>query len=285
VVYLVHPTVKKQGDIQENIRSYLASGQPRKWKELCEKASADGISKTTLSRYLKEFVKRGSHRRDVDLESYPPRVSYRLNKPQPLRTLNEEQLLEKQLAIHMKYAAQGEHGAISYYDKFVYMLFDMIAIHVWGSRFQNAKIAAKWIRVMTEMTLNDEYKLGHEASVLMKHPAAIHDSARDYLLFLLKHLPKGRLAKIRDPKYIEEYFAFDPTPTIRQMKESSDEDSSHTKKERERPRQALETWERNSQGPRGACAEEQQLRRRRPMRRQERATAIRARSCIRDLQR
>jgi hypothetical protein len=100
------------------------------------------------------------------------------------------------------------------------MIFDLIAIHVWGSKFRNQEIAANWIRAMTEITLNDAYNLGQEAPVLMKHRDAVQTSAKDYLIFLLERFPKGgRLnSEFTNPKFIEDYLAFDPTPGLRKEK-------------------------------------------------------------------
>jgi len=68
---------------------------------------------------------------------------------------------------------------------------------------------------MTEMTLNDTYNLGQEAPILMKHPEAVQASAKDFLIFFLNRFPKGKLKAV-EPKFIEDYLAFDPTPGLAQ---------------------------------------------------------------------
>jgi hypothetical protein len=216
---MVHPTYKKQNEITKKIRSYLgpAGESGKTWAQLFKKATADRISKTTLSRYLKNFEKQGVVIREVRPESRPPIVLYRLNQPRPIsgRKVN----LEQQLLVYEKYASEGQHGAMGYYDKFIWILFDMIAIHVWASRFRNPKIAAEWIRAMTETTLAERYDLGQEVPVLMKHRGIVQDSARDYLTWFLRRFPKGRpsIAELLEPGLIEKYLAFDPHPGIRAM--------------------------------------------------------------------
>jgi hypothetical protein len=216
---MVHPTYKKQDEITNKIRSYLRPpGSRRSWAQLLKTANKDRISKTTLSRYLKTFEKQGLVVRDVRAESRPPAVFYRLNQPAPRRKVDEEGLLERQLLLYEKYAKKGEYAAIGYYDKFIWILFDMIAIHVWASRFRNPKIAGDWIRAMTQITLEESHNLGQEAPVLMKHREVIQDSARDYLTWFLKRFPKERIEpEFLDPRFIEKYLAFDPTPSIRAM--------------------------------------------------------------------
>jgi len=155
----------------------------------------------------------------VKTESHPPTVIYGLNMPSTPSKREAKEILEKQLALHAKYAAKGEHAAIGYYDKFIWILFDMIAIHVWASRFRNPKVAGNWIRVATEMMLNDWYNLGQEAPILLKHREAVQASARDYLVYFLNRFPKGRLERQTsrlDAKFIEDYLAFDPVPGLRQ---------------------------------------------------------------------
>jgi len=99
------------------------------------------------------------------------------------------------------------------------MMFDLIAIHVWASKFQNQEIAANWIRAMTEIILNEAYDLGQEAPVLIKHREAVQTSAKDYLINLLEWFPKGRLkSEFTNPKLIEDYLAFDPTSGLRIQK-------------------------------------------------------------------
>ena len=56
------------------------------------------------------------------------------------------------------------------------------------------------------------YNLGEEVNILMRHREIVQDSARDYLIYLLKRFPKGRLdSKFMESKFVEDYLAFDPT--------------------------------------------------------------------------
>jgi len=177
------------------------------------------MSKNTLSAYLDEFEKEALIIREVS----PDRtVHYKLNQPLRMDVALKLIELEKQFTTYerlTKTHPDSKGAAIGYYDKFIWMVFDLIAIHVWASKFQDQETAANWIRAMAEITLNEAYTLGQETPVLMKHRDAVQTSAKDYLIFLLERFPKGRLnSEFTNPKFIEDYLAFDPTPGLRKEK-------------------------------------------------------------------
>lgn len=81
---MVHPTYRKREEIQQKIMSYLrGSDEGKTWSHLYEEAKKDGISKPTLSRYLKEFERIRIVTREVDPNHRPPRTLYKLRAPEP----------------------------------------------------------------------------------------------------------------------------------------------------------------------------------------------------------
>ena len=210
-------------DIEKKIISSLDTST-KTWTEIYDEVKVDKASKTkmsrnTLSGYLDEFEKEGLIIREVN----PDRtVHYKLNQPPHTGIALKLIELDKQLTAYEKLDKthpDGKGAAIGYYDKFIWIMFDLIAIHVWASKFQNPEIAENWIRAMTEIILNETYVLGQEAPVLMKHRDAVQTSAKDYLIYLLEQFPKGRLkSDFTNPKFIEDYLAFDPTPGLRKEK-------------------------------------------------------------------
>jgi DNA-binding HxlR family transcriptional regulator len=66
------------------------------WTELFEKTKACGISRSTLSRYLKRYIEQGRVVQDVNQETYPVTVLYRLNQPPEIsKLLKLRETLEK----------------------------------------------------------------------------------------------------------------------------------------------------------------------------------------------
>src|SRR5208337_1797725 len=209
--------------IEKRIISCLETSS-KTWTEIYDRVKADKGSKTkmsrnTLSDYLDEFEKQGVIIREVN----PDRtVHYKLNHPPHADEAVKLTELDKQLTTYEKLVKthpDSKGAAIGYYDEFIWIMFDLIAIHVWASKFQNPEIAENWIRAMTEIILNETYVLGQEAPVLMKHRDAVQTSAKGYLIYLLEQFPKGRLkSEFTNPKFIEDYLAFDPTPGLRKEK-------------------------------------------------------------------
>lgn len=80
-----HPTREHRDEIEMKIKGYLTcSGEPGKtWTELMKEAKKDGISKPTLSRYLKRFEDYGFVVREVDSIHRPPRPLYNINIAPP----------------------------------------------------------------------------------------------------------------------------------------------------------------------------------------------------------
>ena len=69
----------------EEVLSLLpADPTPVRWQDLLAKARSIGMSSATLSKHLKQFVRVGMVRREVDSTSYPPGVVYR-RIPHPIR--------------------------------------------------------------------------------------------------------------------------------------------------------------------------------------------------------
>jgi len=87
---MVHPTYRKQEEIERTIVTYLrrSEGKKKTWTELAEMARKDRISKATLSRYLKEFERKYWVKRIVDEGARPPRVLYQMqNAADPMPRL------------------------------------------------------------------------------------------------------------------------------------------------------------------------------------------------------
>ena len=79
---MVHPTYRKQVEIRRMILSYLEESKERRtWTQLYEKAKHDGISKATLSRYLKDFERTGLVKREIESTRRPPRSYYSFKDP------------------------------------------------------------------------------------------------------------------------------------------------------------------------------------------------------------
>lgn len=80
-----------------------ADPTPVRWQDLLTKAKGIGMSSATLSKHLKQFVRVGMVRREVDSTSYPPKVVYR-RIPHPIRpdaSFPVEKMDSVWLTIHM----------------------------------------------------------------------------------------------------------------------------------------------------------------------------------------
>jgi hypothetical protein len=224
---MVHPTYKKQEQIENKILEYLKSARQQSWSQLYQKAKKDGISKPTLSRYLKEFERKALVAREVDTTHRPPKPFYAINMPPPppIENLAQwllpagikqvrrewEEIIDRifykdlpEVDDSISHAKTKDEKAdmLSWYlyRTFHIIITDLAALHVWASKFPKecSTTATEYMDIVAQDFLAQHF-IGGVAPLLIKHQEIVQDAIERLLqiLFMSRGAMKHPIPQLR----------------------------------------------------------------------------------------